>query len=197
MTDTLSDKQVIGQLSASWVCCLDNRRLDAPTTDTWPLTRSAPRGPGWPDRRVVRFGSDAGYGESVWDHRALHHGHDTRDDVGRSSFCAGSFNRYRALGRVSSPRLPGHLGSPGENMTKLVIFFVLPLVVLALSIPLILGKVPPNNAYGFRTQKTLRLRRSGIRPTACQGGSCLPLGSSQSASTWLCGGPFRNGRWRG
>lgn len=40
-------------------------------------------------------------------------------------------------------------------MTRVLIGFVVPLVVLALSIPMILGKVPPNSAYGFRTPKTL------------------------------------------
>ena len=41
-------------------------------------------------------------------------------------------------------------------MTKLaVIVFVVPLLALGLSIPLILGKVPPNDTYGFKTSKTL------------------------------------------
>lgn len=40
-------------------------------------------------------------------------------------------------------------------MTKLVIVFVVPFLVVGLSLPLILGKVAPNNAYGFRTPKTL------------------------------------------
>ncbi len=39
-------------------------------------------------------------------------------------------------------------------MTEYLIAYV-PLLVLVLSIPLVLGKVPPNNAYGFRTSKTL------------------------------------------
>lgn len=40
-------------------------------------------------------------------------------------------------------------------MTKIVILFVLPILFVGLSIPLIVGKVPPNNTYGFRTAKTL------------------------------------------
>ncbi len=40
-------------------------------------------------------------------------------------------------------------------MTRILIGVVVPLVVLVLSIPMILGKVPPNGAYGFRTPKTL------------------------------------------
>ena len=41
-------------------------------------------------------------------------------------------------------------------MTKLaVIAYVVPLVVVASSIPMILGKVPPNRIYGFRTARTL------------------------------------------
>ena len=41
-------------------------------------------------------------------------------------------------------------------MTKLaVIAYVVPLVVVASSIPMILGKVPPNWIYGFRTPRTL------------------------------------------
>lgn len=40
-------------------------------------------------------------------------------------------------------------------MTKLTILFILPFLIVALSIPLILGKVAPNGAYGFRTTKTL------------------------------------------
>ena len=40
-------------------------------------------------------------------------------------------------------------------MAKLLIGCVGPLLVLVLSIPMILGKVPPNSAFGFRTPKTL------------------------------------------
>ena len=40
-------------------------------------------------------------------------------------------------------------------MTKHVIAYVVPLLTLVLSVPLILGKVPPNNTYGFKTSKTL------------------------------------------
>ena len=39
-------------------------------------------------------------------------------------------------------------------MAKLI-GFVVPLVVLVLSIPMILDRVPPNSTYGFRTVKTL------------------------------------------
>jgi uncharacterized membrane protein len=38
---------------------------------------------------------------------------------------------------------------------RLLIGFFVPVVALALSIPMILGKVSPNKAYGFRTPKTL------------------------------------------
>ena len=41
-------------------------------------------------------------------------------------------------------------------MTKFLIGFVVPLVILVTSIPMVLGKVPPNRVYGFRTPKTLR-----------------------------------------
>ena len=40
-------------------------------------------------------------------------------------------------------------------MVKLLIGVAVPLLILLLSIPMILGKVPPNGAYGFRTPKTL------------------------------------------
>ena len=40
-------------------------------------------------------------------------------------------------------------------MAKLLIGCVVPLLVLVLSLPMILGRVPPNSAYGFRTPKTL------------------------------------------
>ena len=40
-------------------------------------------------------------------------------------------------------------------MTKHLIAYVVPLVVLASSVPMILGKVPPNYFFGFRTPKTL------------------------------------------
>ena len=40
-------------------------------------------------------------------------------------------------------------------MPKHLIGFVVPLVVLVLSMPMILDRVPPNSAYGFRTPKTL------------------------------------------
>ena len=32
---------------------------------------------------------------------------------------------------------------------------MLPVLIVALSVPLILGKAPPNSAYGFKTPKTL------------------------------------------
>ncbi len=37
----------------------------------------------------------------------------------------------------------------------IVIAFFIPALVIALSVPLILGKIPPNNAYGLRTTRTL------------------------------------------
>ena len=40
-------------------------------------------------------------------------------------------------------------------MVKYLIGYVVPFLILALSIPMILDKVPPNGAYGFRTPKTL------------------------------------------
>ncbi len=33
--------------------------------------------------------------------------------------------------------------------------YIVPLVILVVSVPMILGKVPPNGIYGFRTPKTL------------------------------------------
>ena len=33
--------------------------------------------------------------------------------------------------------------------------YILPAVVILISIPMVLGKVPPNGLYGFRTPKTL------------------------------------------
>ena len=40
-------------------------------------------------------------------------------------------------------------------MIRFVIGVGLPLLILMLSLPMILGKVPPNGAYGFRTPKTM------------------------------------------
>ena len=40
-------------------------------------------------------------------------------------------------------------------MIKFLIGVGVPLLVLLLSVPMILGQVPPNGAYGFRTPKTL------------------------------------------
>ena len=40
-------------------------------------------------------------------------------------------------------------------MVKLLIGGAVPLLILLLSIPMILDRVPPNGAYGFRTPKTL------------------------------------------
>lgn len=40
-------------------------------------------------------------------------------------------------------------------MTRLVVGILVPLLALALAVPLVLEKVPPNNTYGFRTSKTL------------------------------------------
>ena len=39
-------------------------------------------------------------------------------------------------------------------MTRLAVGIFVPLLALALAVPLILEKVPPNNTYGFRTSKT-------------------------------------------
>lgn len=36
-----------------------------------------------------------------------------------------------------------------------VVAYVVPVVLILLSIPMVLGKVPPNKLYGFRTPKTL------------------------------------------
>lgn len=41
-------------------------------------------------------------------------------------------------------------------MEEHLIAYVVPLVVSAVSVPMILGRVPPNSSYGFRTRKTLR-----------------------------------------
>ena len=49
----------------------------------------------------------------------------------------------------------GNHSFPGANMAKHLIGYVGPLLVLVLSIPMILVRVPPNNAYGFKTPKTL------------------------------------------
>ena len=40
-------------------------------------------------------------------------------------------------------------------MTKHLIGYVGPVLLLVLSIPMILDRVPPNSVYGFRTPKTL------------------------------------------
>lgn len=40
-------------------------------------------------------------------------------------------------------------------MNYLIIAYVVPAIVILVSIPMILGKVPPNRLYGFRTPKTL------------------------------------------
>ena len=40
-------------------------------------------------------------------------------------------------------------------MEKYLIVYFVPAVVIALSIPMIRGKVAPNSSYGFRTTKTL------------------------------------------
>ena len=40
-------------------------------------------------------------------------------------------------------------------MIRFVIGVGLPLLILMLSLPMILGKVPPNGTYGFRTPKTM------------------------------------------
>jgi len=41
------------------------------------------------------------------------------------------------------------------KQTALFVFFGLGLLFIALSVPLILGKVPPNQFYGYRTKKVL------------------------------------------
>ena len=38
---------------------------------------------------------------------------------------------------------------------KLAILSIVPVLTIALSIPMVLGKIPPNRFYGFRTRKTL------------------------------------------
>ena len=34
-------------------------------------------------------------------------------------------------------------------------FYWIPLLIMAISVPMILGKIPPNRVYGFRTSSTL------------------------------------------
>lgn len=38
---------------------------------------------------------------------------------------------------------------------RIFVTYFLPVVIIAISIPMVLGKVPPNGLYGFRTPKTL------------------------------------------
>lgn len=38
---------------------------------------------------------------------------------------------------------------------RFVILFATPAIIVLLSIPLLLGRIPPNHWYGFRTPKTL------------------------------------------
>jgi uncharacterized membrane protein len=38
---------------------------------------------------------------------------------------------------------------------KLAILWIAPVLTIALSVPMVLGKIPPNRFYGFRTRKTL------------------------------------------
>ncbi len=40
-------------------------------------------------------------------------------------------------------------------MVRHLIAYVVPLLTVVVAIPLVLGKVPPNGAYGFRTERTL------------------------------------------
>ncbi|MGA2960724.1 MAG: SdpI family protein [Candidatus Korobacteraceae bacterium] len=46
------------------------------------------------------------------------------------------------------PAPPGFAG-------KLAILWIAPVLTIALSIPMVFGKIPPNRFYGFRTRKTL------------------------------------------
>jgi uncharacterized membrane protein len=45
--------------------------------------------------------------------------------------------------------------APPTFAGKLVILCMVPVLTIALSIPMVLGKIPPNRFYGFRTRKTL------------------------------------------
>lgn len=38
---------------------------------------------------------------------------------------------------------------------KLALLWCLPALMIALALPMVLGKIPPNRYYGFRTRKTL------------------------------------------
>jgi hypothetical protein len=46
---------------------------------------------------------------------------------------------------------------------------LLALITIAISIPLVLCKVPPNVIYGVRTRKTLSDPRSGMKQTTAAG----------------------------
>jgi uncharacterized membrane protein len=67
---------------------------------------------------------------------------------------------------------------------------LLPLVLIAVSIPLVMQRVPPNAIYGFRTQKTMsdaRIwyeanRRAGLNLI---GGACVALGLGELLFWWL------------
>jgi formate hydrogenlyase subunit 3/multisubunit Na+/H+ antiporter MnhD subunit len=47
------------------------------------------------------------------------------------------------------------MGDYGGLMAKLLTLFIVPVTLIALSIPMILQKVPRNHWYGFRTSYTL------------------------------------------
>lgn len=68
-------------------------------------------------------------------------------------------------------------------MRDLLILFVVPLIVLALAIPMILQKVPRNYFYGFRTPRTLSSDRVWYRANRASG-----IAMACASIVWLIAG---------
>ena len=75
-----------------------------------------------------------------------------------------------------------------------VIPFLVPCgIIAAASIPLILGVVPPNNVYGFRTRQTLASRELWLRANRFAG-LALFIAAAASAAVFLAMPELASGR---
>ena len=67
------------------------------------------------------------------------------------------------------------------------------MIILVVSIPLMLGLIPPNPVYGFRTRKTLSNRELWFRANRFAG-SALFIAAGASAAVFLAIPEYASGR---
>jgi hypothetical protein len=69
---------------------------------------------------------------------------------------------------------------------RFLLAIALPVVFFALVIPLVLGIVPPNDLYGFRTAKTMSSRETWYPANRIAGWCMAGSAAAQLVFIWPC-----------